>query len=203
VQVSGTLRARTAWLWEWREPCGRTSQRVSTALRRPFEQRITSPVTVARDLQKRGLHSGKPMIADKDEVGGSSPPRPTIRPLTSGNAARPLGHCRLPMVQQESTGVGPSTSLHSALASTLPANKAHFPDASACCTAVVERITSRANVDAARRAASKPEPRDAWVGAANVMSPNWPRSGQPHPLPRRGRAATADARDHRLSRPSR
>jgi hypothetical protein len=32
------------------------------------------------------LHSGKRVIADKDEVGGSSPPRPTIRPLTSGNA---------------------------------------------------------------------------------------------------------------------
>jgi len=33
-----------------------------------------------------GLHSGERVIADKDEVGGSTPPRPTIRSLTSGNA---------------------------------------------------------------------------------------------------------------------
>jgi hypothetical protein len=34
------------------------------------------------------------------------------------------------------------------------------------------------------------------------MAPNGSRSDQPHPLPSRGSAATADA-DHRLSRPSR
>jgi hypothetical protein len=52
------------------------------------------------------------------------------------------------------------------------------------------------------RPGEQPESRDARVGAANVMAPNWPHSGQPHPLPRRERAARADA-DHRWSRPRR
>ena len=44
-------------------------------------------------------------VPDKDEVGGSSPPRPTIRPLTSRNAVRSPGLSRLPWISTESTGV--------------------------------------------------------------------------------------------------
>ena len=33
-------------------------------------------------------HSGSLHFADKDEVGGSSPPRPTIRPSSSGNSGQ-------------------------------------------------------------------------------------------------------------------
>ena len=53
-----------------------------------------------------GPHSGEPSIADKDEVGGSSPPRPTIRPLTSGNAIRCSGlSCfKSSLVSMRSTG---------------------------------------------------------------------------------------------------
>jgi hypothetical protein len=54
-----------------------------------------------------GLHSGEPMIADKDEGGGSTPPRPTIRPLASGNAAQPLALSRFLLISKESTGAGP------------------------------------------------------------------------------------------------
>jgi hypothetical protein len=48
----------------------------------PFEQRITSPPTVGNDLQNAGLHSGKHVIADKDEAAGSSPARPTTLALS-------------------------------------------------------------------------------------------------------------------------
>jgi hypothetical protein len=44
------------------------------------------------------------VIADKDEVGGSSPPRPTILPLTSRNAVL-LGLSGLPWISKESRGV--------------------------------------------------------------------------------------------------
>jgi hypothetical protein len=47
---------------------------------------LLDPPRSRTTCENAGLHSGKPPIADKDEVGGSSPPRPTIRLLTSGNA---------------------------------------------------------------------------------------------------------------------
>jgi hypothetical protein len=102
----------------------------------------------------------------------------------------------------ESTGIGLSHQPHGSLTSTFAGHRAHFQNGRPCCTAVGERITSRAGVDAARRAASSQNRGDAWVDAANLMSPNWSRSAQPHPLPGRGRAATADA-DHCWSRPRR
>jgi Single-strand binding protein family len=77
-----------------------------------------------------------------------------------------------------------------ALISTFAGYWAHFLDVHLCCTAVVQRITSRADVNAARRAASSQNGGEVWVDVANVMPPNWSRSAQPYPLPRRGRAAT-------------
>jgi hypothetical protein len=40
-------------------------------------ERIPFALTVGRDLGKGGPHSGYRHLADKDEAGGSSPPRPT------------------------------------------------------------------------------------------------------------------------------
>src|SRR5215213_7759388 len=57
----------------------------------------------------------------EDEVGGSTPPRPTIRSLSSGNAARSLGLSRLPWFSKESTGVGPFSSLIALRPARLPA----------------------------------------------------------------------------------
>jgi hypothetical protein len=90
----------------------------------------------------------------QDEVGGSSPPRPTIRPLSSGNADRPLRLSRLLWISQKSTGTGSFQQPHGLLTSTFADYWAHFPDARPCGTAAVERITSRADVDAAKQAAS-------------------------------------------------
>jgi hypothetical protein len=53
-----------------------------SALLRPLRSRTT--------CENAGLHSGKPPIADKDEVPGSSPGRPTTPHLTSGNAGHSL-----------------------------------------------------------------------------------------------------------------
>jgi hypothetical protein len=46
------------------------------------------------------LHSGKRSIADKDEAGGSSPPRPT----TSNKQEERLSRVRLEPVRQASSG---------------------------------------------------------------------------------------------------
>jgi hypothetical protein len=43
-------------------------------------ERIPSPLTLASDLGNGGPHSAEPSIPDKDEAGGSSPPRPTTSP---------------------------------------------------------------------------------------------------------------------------
>jgi len=65
--------------WDLEAGRDRPSRTLSnSALLRPLRSRTT--------CKNAALHSGKRVIADKDEVGGSSPPRPTIRPLTSGNA---------------------------------------------------------------------------------------------------------------------
>ena len=53
----------------------------------------------------------------QDEVGGSSPPRPTIRPPTSGNAAQPLGLSRFQLISNQSTGVGAFEQPHGSLTS--------------------------------------------------------------------------------------
>ena len=59
----------------------RSSRTLSNnALLHPLRSRAT--------WENAGLHGGERVIADKDEVGGSSPPRPTKRPLTSRNDGR-------------------------------------------------------------------------------------------------------------------
>jgi hypothetical protein len=60
---------------------------------------------------------------------------------------------RLLLISSESTRVGHLQEPHCPLTSTFAGHWAHFRDASLCCTAVVQRITSRADVDAAKRAA--------------------------------------------------
>jgi hypothetical protein len=56
----------------------------------------STPLDTARPhgCGNAGLHGGNPSIADQDEAGGSSPPRPTIWPLTSGNAGPRSGPTR-------------------------------------------------------------------------------------------------------------
>jgi SAM-dependent methyltransferase len=49
-------------------------------------QRITWPRRSRITRENSGPHGAHLKIADKDEAGGSSPPRPTKRPLSSGNA---------------------------------------------------------------------------------------------------------------------
>jgi hypothetical protein len=72
---------------EWREPCDWTWKPAPTDLRWPLSNSALLHLLRSRMTCKNaGSHSGKRVIADKDEVGGSSPPRPTIRPLSSGNA---------------------------------------------------------------------------------------------------------------------
>jgi hypothetical protein len=157
--------------------CTASNEVAKTALLRPRRSRLT--------WGNAGPHSGEPSIADKDEVGGSSPPRPTIRPLTSRNAAQPLELSRLPLIINEPTGVGPYERRHGSLTSMFAGHWARFPDAHLCCTAVVQRITSRADVNAARRVAGSQNRGEAWVDVASVMPPNWSRSDQPHLLSRR------------------
>src|SRR5215212_3102206 len=92
-----------------------------SALLRPLRSRVT--------CRNAGLHSGKRVIADKDEVGGSSPPRPTIRPPTSGNAAQPLGLSRFQLISNQSTGGGAFEQPHGSLTSGFVGHWARFPDA--------------------------------------------------------------------------
>jgi hypothetical protein len=47
---------------------------------------LLHPLRSAATCRNAGLHSGKRMIADKDEGAGSSPARPTTPGLTRGNA---------------------------------------------------------------------------------------------------------------------
>src|SRR5215212_1289117 len=65
----------------------------------------------------------------QDEVGGSSPPRPTIRPPTSGNAAQPLGLSRFQLISNQSTGGGAFEQPHGSLTSGFVGHWARFPDA--------------------------------------------------------------------------
>ena len=57
---------------------GRPRRASKNALLRPLRSRTT--------CKNAGLHSGKRVIADKDEAAGSSPARPTTPELTCGNA---------------------------------------------------------------------------------------------------------------------
>src|SRR4029450_3935874 len=90
----------------------------------------------APTCEDAGLHGGERVIADKDEAGGSIPPRPTIRLLSSGNADRPLRLSRLLWISQKSTGVGSFQQPYGLLTSTFADYWAHFPDARPCGTAV-------------------------------------------------------------------
>jgi hypothetical protein len=54
------------------------------------------------------------------------------------------------MVNKESAGVLPLQQRRNSLTSTFAVHWAHFQDARLCRTAVVQRITSRADVDVAR-----------------------------------------------------
>jgi hypothetical protein len=121
-------------------------------------------------------------MPDKDEVGGSSPPRPTIRPLTSGNAPQPLELSQLLLISKESTRVEPFQQPHGSLTSTFAGHWAHFRDTHLGCTAVLQRITSRADVDAARRAA-----RIAGCPGRRCQRDDTELAAlcQTHPLPRR------------------
>jgi hypothetical protein len=144
--VTGRVRALRLDL---RAELNRPSATLSnSALLRPLRSRAT--------CKNAGLHSGERVIADKDEVGGSSPPRPTIRPPTSRNAAQPLGLSRFQLISNQSTGVGAFEQPHDSLTSGFAGHWARFPDAGLCCTAVVQRITSRADGNAARLSSEWP-----------------------------------------------
>jgi hypothetical protein len=80
-----------------------------------------------RPAKTQGLHSGERVIADKDEVGGSTPPRPTIRPPTSGNAAQPLGLSRFQLISNQSTGVGTFEQPHGSLTSGFAGQSGSLP----------------------------------------------------------------------------
>ena len=143
--VTGRVRALRLDL---RADLNRPSATLSnSALLRPRRSRTT--------CKNAGLHSGERSIADKDEVGGSSPPRPTIRPPTSGNATQPLERSQLLLISKESTRVEPFQKPHGSYQrvcwplGSLPRRRSR-------CTAVVQRITSRADGNAARLSSEWP-----------------------------------------------
>jgi hypothetical protein len=152
--------------------------------------------------ENAGPHSAEPSIADKDEVGGSSPPRPTIRPLTSGNAAQSLGLSSFPLISISR----PESGLR--VASWLSEQRVCWPLGSLPGRPSPLHSGRTAHYFAVLRSTRSGEQREARtvgameVDAANVIASNRSRSDQPHPLPGRGRAATAMG-DHCLSRPSR
>jgi hypothetical protein len=104
---------------------------------------LLDPLRSRATCENAGLHSGKRLIADKDEVGGSSPPRPTIRPVTSRNAAPPRGLSRLPIDWQSGDRSRAFEQPHSSLTNAFAGDWAHVSDARLWCTAVVQHITSQ------------------------------------------------------------
>src|SRR5829696_4360618 len=100
----------------------------STALSRRSLIRPPWPGAATRDENRAARPSSALLVRQspllrgrfsfQDEGGGSSPPRPTIRPLTSRNAAQPLELSRLLLISKESTRVGPFQQPHASLTST-------------------------------------------------------------------------------------
>jgi hypothetical protein len=123
--------------------------------------------------RRNGRRTGIASRSDKDEVGGSSPPRPTIRPLTSGNAAQPLKLSRLLLISKESTRVGPLQQPHGSLTSTFAG---HWLTSGTPHSVAQRSYSALLRVLTSTRPGEQPESRDARVGAANVMTPNWPHS---------------------------
>jgi hypothetical protein len=63
---------------EWREPCDWTWKPAPTSLRWPLSNSaLLRPLRSRMTCKNAGSHSGKRVIADKDEAAGSSPARPT------------------------------------------------------------------------------------------------------------------------------
>jgi hypothetical protein len=86
------------------------------------------------------------------------------------------------LISKEPTRVGPFQQPHASLTSPFAGHWAHFRDAQLGCTAVVQRITSRADVDAAKRAARIAE---CPGRRCQRDDPELAALCQTHPLPRR------------------
>ncbi len=64
------------------------ARRLDGPISKPASSASPRPPRSCTTCENAGAHGAHPKLADKDEVGGSIPPRPTKRPLSSGNAGR-------------------------------------------------------------------------------------------------------------------